>query len=248
MSAMHLPAKGQLSRIGATSLYKPDSGETYAFLLWTPDPQRERIALDQTWADQGAPPLVGWYVFLLSAPAGADAAELESRLRGVLPPPSVTSLAWASDSPAAFELLAALALKLGPTDQPMLADDVPLVLPPGILCFTFAKNLCAMRMDFGAGDLTGVILATPRPPSAAGASGLALPLLGPCAGCIHFTGARESTVTGDASVKPLADVLLDPLRLTDARRTRIRLTGLDYVLSKDGAGYHFFPASAPGAP
>jgi hypothetical protein len=227
-----------LTRIGDTTLYKPGGGETYVFLLWDVSSPPQTIPLDETWADDGSPLRVGDYVFLLSVPPPDQAPALEKRLRTLFSAPETTGFGWVA---AKDELSTAVNVALT-GGLPAIAADTPVRMPPSAIRFTFLANLPVLASTDGDGKMNGLVMTQPRPGSAAGAAGASIALSGPIAGCIRFTGALESVVSGDATTKQLADVLIDPLRLTNPKRTYILPTGVRYTLTRTVTGYTFYPA------
>src|SRR5258708_3874056 len=211
-------ASGPLVRIGASSLYAPPGGETWVFLLWDDAAPPATIAIDETWADHGSPQRIGDYVFTLSVPAAPGAGAFEAMLRGVFSPPmGATGFGGAGKSapgatPVAVKLI---------SDQPIVAEATPVNLPRGVLTFGFMASLSLLATRDDSGAMTGLIATTPAPDSAAPVEGIALPLLGSLAGCIEFRGALRSAVDGDSSIKRLAQVRIDPLRVSDPKSTRV---------------------------
>jgi hypothetical protein len=229
----------ELTQIGGTTLYAPNGGETYVFFLWDAASPPPSIPMGDTWANEGAPERAGYYVFLLAVPTPGDAPALETRLRTLFSAPDTTGFGWVAATDA---LSTAVELALDTAEFPIIAADTPVHLPPQAMPFTFSANLPVLGMTASDGTLNGFVMTQPRPQNPATAVGVSIALSGPVAGCIHFTGALESAVIGTQAIKRLADVLIDPLRLTDKNRTRIKPTGVSYTLTQTSTGYTFYPS------
>lgn len=228
-----------LVRIGTTALYETGTGEAEVFLRWTPGDER-LIALDQTWADYGPPPVPGYYVFLLSVPPVGEASALEAALRSALPAPAATGFAWMAWASGSADSYGLVPLVLDVNDRPTVPADVSLRLPSGALQLAFAKGMVAAAT--GQGGLDGLVL-TLDPPGP-GLTGLRIPLLGTLWGCVLLRGLLASRVDGDSSVKERADARLDPLRPFDAARNRIIPLGERYLLQESPPGsYTLTPMS-----
>jgi hypothetical protein len=226
-----------LTRIGSSALYAPPGGETWVFLLSDAASAPPAVELEETWSDRGTPARVGDYAFLLAVPSPSEASAVETLLRGVFGAPAgATGFGWAGKN-AGSAYPVATALDDG---APIVRSDAR--IPAGTLTLYFAAKLPVVAARDSAGSLTGLLFTDPRPAQGAGAHGLVVPLLGPLAGTVVFLAALESRVIGDRSIKALADVRIDPIRLTNKERTRITPTGMKYVLSGNAAhGYHFLP-------
>jgi hypothetical protein len=230
-------AAATLGRLGATALYTPGGGEAWAFLLWDASGAHPSLPLADTWADQGVPARPGWYVFLPAVPLEADAPALEAALRGALDPPAATGWAWSARAARGNGAALRAAVPVHPDGEgrPVVAKDVPVTLPAGLLAFGFAAGLRVAATRDAAGEIDGLVAARPDP-DAQPWTGIRVLLAGPFAGCIRFAALRESKVSGDRSVKEAAEVSLDPLRPFDQRRTWIGPTGAEYLLVAEGGG------------
>jgi hypothetical protein len=225
-----------LLAIGRSGLYGPDSGEPFAFLLWSQPPEPvDSFPLEQTWSPDGPAVRVGYHVFLEGAPSGSEAEMLATALRGGLPQdPVTTGFAWAASPPKQFTLLGAVAVTIAGS-RPVVAADAPIAVEAPMPALTVPQGLVIEAHP----GLAGWTLTDPR-----GQPGLGLdvPLLGPACGDISFRGLLASPVGGDATVKPLARVRIDPLHPFDPGRTEIVPLGAEYRVSEAPAGsYHIAP-------
>lgn len=229
-----------LNRLGSTALYEPSTQEPLVFLLWQPPAAPPpSFPFAETWSDSGPAVHVGYFVFL-GASAGADAAlELEQKLRQQLPPPAAGGFGWAVFQPqASFQLIGVVEIVLDSSGRPIVAADAPLQLPPGIMPFTFPGK-CRVTATWQEGG--GFVLTFPPPATGSTAVGVRVAVLGARCGCISALTALASPVVGEASVKALATLSLDPLAVFDPARTRLTPTGEFFVLRAIGGGYSFLP-------
>lgn len=229
-------AAGTLARIPGTALYAPGGGGTWAFLLWDAAGAPPSLPLRDTWADRGAPPHTGWYVFLRAVPDAARAAELEAALRAALPAPASTGWAWSAYAPGAgAELRGSVAVQPDEASDPVVAADAAVAFPKGMLAFGFTRGLRVAATCDAAGEMDGLVVTRPTLPDEPW-RGIRIPLAGPLAGCIVFGALLESAVSGEHSLKSAADVRLDPLRPFDPDRTRTTPTGAEYLLVAEADG------------
>jgi len=227
-----------LVRLGTSALYLPDSGEAFAFLLWTPPtPPLDAIPLEDTWGADAPAARIGCHVFLDARPAAGAAPALEAELRGALPPdPVTTGFAWARTAPA-FACLAAAAVTFADGDA-VLAADVPIPVPDPMPGLTLARDLRVRATAGLAGWWVFDARSSPGP-------AISVPLLGPAAGDVRFEALLASPVADDTTVKALAEVRADPLRPYDPDRTAIIPLGPEYRVSEGPAGvFRLAPATA----
>lgn len=227
------PIVTTLQQIGLSALYAPPGSETWVFLRWNTTSLPATIPFDDTWAASGSPKELGDYAFLLSVPTTSTAPKVEELLRSVFSAPNgATGFGWVGSSAVGAT---AVPTKLV-SNLPVVANDTSVALPPGIMPMGFMAGMSLISTNSG-------LLATlpyPKPPVAP--VGIEILLFGGLAGCMHFTGALKSTVQGDTTDKQLADVLVDPLRLTNSKRTRIKPLAVEYALSgTPTSGYTFLP-------
>jgi hypothetical protein len=218
----------ELSQIPGTKLYRPPGG-AFVFLLWeAPAAPPPSIGLSKTWAEKGAPPCAGWYVFVSSGSETWPA--VESQLRHVLG--AERGWAWAAMEGETLDLVGTVAVELDPEGRTVVAADALLGLPPGLPPLGFAKGLevCALT---GPAGIDGLGLATPGGDPE---SGPTVGLLGTTSGCISFSALLASPVEGSESVKPLAAAQVDPLDPWDPARTWITPQRVDYMLVEVAAG------------
>jgi len=219
-----------LVRISDSGLYGPDSAETFVFLLSDPPAEPPvTIALEETWEAQRRAPRTGFYVFLDALPSDRDASVLADALRCTLPPnPATTGFGWAHCPPSALSPAGAVDVTMV-GGCPAVASDAPIQVRSPMPELTIPAGL-AVRAQPG---LAGWTLTDPYSRQDAGVT---VPLLGRDCGDIRFRALLASTVKGDATVKRLADVHIDPVRPFDSTRTRITLLSDEYSLALGPAG------------
>jgi hypothetical protein len=222
-----------LARVGSTLLYQPPAPDAgfIAFLLWEGgNAPPAGIPSTDTWSAKGPPARVGWYLFLDAATV--DAA-FEKALRGALRQPSLTSFAWVRYAAGSLTLATTAALAAGGEGEPVLAQDVPIPLPPGVRGLT----LLGGAPVFARGDVEGFEFSYPPgpglPPPTDGGAGV--PLSGAGAGAFALRGLVDAGQ--DPLRKTLLYVQVDPLRPFDGARTYQSFTGRDYLLIEAGGRY-----------
>jgi hypothetical protein len=225
-----------LTRVGSTLLYQPPPPDAgfIAFMLWEAgDTPPASITSTDTWSAHGPPAHPGWYLFLDAATV--DAA-FEKALRGALGGPSLTSFAWVRYAGGSLTVLMTVALAQGGQGGPVLAQDVPIVLPPGVRGLTLLEGAPV----FARGDVEGFEFSYPPgsrlpPPTGRGAG---VPLSGSGAGALGFRGLVDTGNPSHGAVrKTLLLVQVDPLRPFDGARTFQVFTGRDYLLVGSGGRY-----------
>jgi hypothetical protein len=242
-----------LKQVPATSLYKatsPGPGENMLFLRWATDKPPGLIPLEETWAESGLPATSGYFLFLDAMPT--DAKAFEQAMRKSLPPPTTSAFAWVAGTAAASGPTSpslpdtVLKTKLDGSDRPVVDGDTQLGLLPGSEGVGFGDG--APILATGAdGLIDGFVVTYPPPTGAQGPSpaGVALPMTGPCVGCVQFSGLTDSPgvpQSGDSARKSLVSVSIDPHHPFDQTRTYRRFTGAEYVLTQNGNSYSISPA------
>jgi hypothetical protein len=225
-----------LKEIKDSGLYQPDDKATFVFLLWAAEPGRPKeIPLDETWGEDGPAKYVGFHVFLNAPLSGADAEALAAGLRGTLPPdPVTTGFAWTTCPPKAFSVLGAISMTIA-DGRAVVAADSPIEVPKPVPALTVPRGLAAE----GWPELTGWTLLERQ-----GQPALTLALLGKACGGIGFQALLASRVRGDETVKPLAQVQLDPLR-PDPAHTSITPLGPEYLLTEGPPGTYKLALASP---
>ena len=220
-----------LKEFEETKLYRPDSGEPFAFLCERPTDPPKELPLEDTWSRDGTPRYVGYHVFLEALPDVSTAKALAADLRRKLPPdPPTTGFAWASSLPQPFALLGVVSMEI--EGGPVVAADAPIHVRPPMPALTIPRHLVGQADPglagwtlFDGGGQPGI--------------GIRVPLLGTWCGDIQFQALLESRVSGEQTVKGLADVRIDPLRLFDPDRTSVVPLGPEYRVCAGPAGtYH----------
>jgi hypothetical protein len=232
-----------------TSLYQPEQPgrkENLLFLRMAGGTPPKTIPLEETWAESGTPPHVGYFLFLDAQPT--DAKAFEEEIKGSLPAPTASAFAWVvTGSP--LSVLTLLKTKLNSLNAPCVNGDTQLNLAlPGQASVGFGDGspILAASSD---GIIKGVVVTYPplagaQPPSV---SGVMLPLAGDYVGCVRFVGLTPApggaSAFGDSVVKALVIVSLDPLNPLDTSRNRVTFTGASFILTRDANGYHISRAS-----
>jgi len=233
-----------LVRSGGTTFYQsqsPGPGETMLFLLWNTTSPPATIPLEQTWSSSGVPASLGYFLFLNKIPDASVLAAFEASIRKDLATPAATSFAWVIYALGKPPVISTL-LPVGPnaSKAPVVAQDVPLALPPGMEGLGLAQNapvLASENADFLTGfTITYPPLAGSDPPSA---QGIDLPMTGAAVGAIRFAGLVNAgpVKVQDKALKSLVLVQIDPLRPVDPKRTFQTITGIQYTLTQVGATY-----------
>lgn len=248
-----------LTRITPTSLFKPPTPAAigaFLFLRWDVTAVPEQLSLDETWAANGTPLALGYYVFLNTAPAGSNAADFESQLRALLPnvPPTATSFVWVEyteggPTGTTVKIRCTVPMSLDTEKHPRVATNVVVPLPAGALAIAFDEGTLVLPSTDAQGFLQALAFTYPALPGAQNptGAGITIPFAGTGVGCLRFQGliSLPGNDRGDAddAVKALVNVQRDPLNPFDPTRNFMTLTGQSYVLSHDQSGYHLAPAS-----
>ena len=225
-----------LTRIAATGLYAPPAGPRFVFLLWNTTGAPATIPFSATWADEGPPRAVGWYVFVDAMPQAGAAATLESDLRGALT--ADRGLAWAvpATGSAPFELTGAVPIELDADGRAVVSAASPIVMPTGMPPLGVAAGLRVTALPTEAGGEPAALGLTD--PAGRPALGLVVALTGTTSGGVSFRAFLASPVTAAGTVKPLAAVQIDPLDPFSPDRTRVTPLGRDYALVHEAGGVY----------
>jgi len=188
------------------------------------------LPLDGTW---GPPPAtVGHYLFVAGTIAAP--AAFETALRGWLPPPAASSVAWvavgADGSPA-------LACRIESAPDGTIAADVVVTVGATQLVLPAGAPLIPWRD--ANGDLLGFTAAVPPVPGggAPNGQGTRVAFSGSAGGCLCFTGLFNLFSTPVSATTQVVDVQLDPLRPGDPTRTLITFTDSVISIVPHGSGF-----------
>jgi hypothetical protein len=213
------------------------------------------------WRQDGPPPAVGYFLFFDVLPAESAARDVEGALRKLwIAPPVASSFAWVRyvGGEIIVSVSTRLALTLNETNSPVVEQDTPLALPPGMPTLTFAGGAPVIG-SFGLGGTNGFVIAYPpligaRAPNG---KGLFLPLAGVGVGSVRFEGLVNlpgrprprarwhkggAQAVMDEAFKALVHVQIDPMHPFDPMLTYQRFVGRDYLLRRTVDGYVLIPA------
>jgi hypothetical protein len=235
-----------LQPVETTSLYEPAQpapGEKLLFLLWDAGTRKQPIPLEDTWATAGAPPRVGYFLFLNVRPAAGAFAGFEQNLRKLLPDPVTSGFVWVIYDPktksAATQTL--LKTKLNDSNQPCVDGDTELVLLPGQDRVGFSDGAPVFAAD-SSGFITAFVTTYPALDKAQTPqhAGVVLPMMGGLVGCVSFAGlvnSPGSRKASDSARKTLVEVAIDPLHPLDVKRNFERFSGQNFILTQKGDSY-----------
>jgi hypothetical protein len=241
-----------LQQVASTALYQPqqtEPGENLLFLRWEANKPPALIPLEDTWAESGTPPIVGYFLFLNVLPAVSDAPAFEQQMRKTLPNPGASAFAWVTYAPQSKKtnVQTLLKTKLNTSKNPCIDGDTQLVLLPGQQSVGFSDGALVFAI-YEDGFVSGFVVTYP-PLSGANTPGklaVSLPMNGNLVGCVAFEGLTNAigAPSGNVSaLKTLVRVAIDPLHPLDPKRNYQQFTGEDFTLTQDGNTYFISRAS-----
>jgi hypothetical protein len=234
-----------LKQVASTRLYLPEeveAKENLLFLRWNTDKPPSSIPLEATWPNNGPPLNAGYFLFLSTTPAVADAPAFEKQMRDALPTPVASGFAWVNYSPKESTVQSRLSTKLNAENRPVVDGNTPLVLLPGQESLGFGDETPIFATLYG-GFISGFSTAYPpltdsNPPKS---GGVILPFTGKFVGCVQFQGLTNTPgkkVKEVSARKTLVRVSIDPLHPLDSKRNYEHFTSEEFILTQVGNSYY----------
>ena len=251
-----LEVSGQITfeKIAGTNLYQPQSAaadEKLLFLAVLGGGAAQTITLEATWGSS-TPAVIGYYLFLNELPERSGFPAFEDSLKKSLPaaPPVHSSFAWVQmTSPDTTSVVSLLKVTLDHQIH-TLTDDFVLDVPSPFSGLVISSST-PISPTLDEGFISGFVILYPAKPPFQGQPasqppngfGLNLPLTGEGVGCFRFEGLYNAPFprTAASVVKDLYRVSIDPLDFFDDQRTYMTLTGMSFLLAKEGKGFSIQP-------